>query len=78
MIGISGQDDAATMAEFTTEYGLDSFEHVADITGQVWVIFGVTAQPSFIFINDDGEIRRHVGGMTREEIKEELDLLVAS
>ena len=72
-IGVSGQDTVDEMAVFVDEYGLDGFEHVADLNGQLWAVFGVTAQPSYVFINDNGEVRRHVGGMQPEELIEELD-----
>ena len=61
------------MAEFVTEYGLDEFEHIADPGGQVWNAFGVTAQPSYVFINDDGEIARQVGALPDEDFLAVLD-----
>lgn len=63
------------MAEFVAEYGLDGFEHVADPGGQVWSAFGVTAQPSYVFINDDGEIARQVGALPDEDFLTVLDRL---
>jgi hypothetical protein len=66
------------MAEFTAEFGLNGFDHVADLTGQIWVVFGVSAQPSFVFINDDGTIKRHVGGMTPQELDAQMAWLEAN
>lgn len=66
------------MAGFVEEFGLDGFEHVADLHGQIWAAFGVTAQPSYVFINDDGDVRRHIGGMEPDELAAELDRLIAN
>jgi len=75
---VSGQGTEAEMAEFVADYDMDGFEHVADSFGQVWTAFGVSAQPSYVFLNDDGTIRRHVGGLEPHELAEELALLAAS
>ena len=77
-LGVSGQDTADEMAVFVADFGLDGFDHVADINGEIWRVFGVAAQPSYVFINDDGEIRRHVGGMPVDELQAEIDRLVSS
>jgi len=77
-IGISGQDNTDEMARFVDEYGVGGFDHVADLNGEIWSVFGVSAQPSYVFINDNGEIRRHIGGLQAEDLAAELDLLIAS
>ncbi len=64
------------MAAFVQDFGLDGFDHIADIRGELWAAFGVAAQPSYVFINDDGTVRRHVGGMTPDELAEQLQLLI--
>lgn len=66
------------MRSFVDEYELDEFEHVADRASDIWQAFGVSAQPSFVFINDNGRITRHIGGLAVEELTEELELLVAT
>jgi len=75
-IGVSGQADTAEMQEFVDEFGMGGFEHVADISGRVWAAFGVAAQPSYVFINDNGEMRRHVGGLGTDELEAELARLI--
>ena len=77
-IGVSGQDSAEEMATFVTDHGVGGFDHVADLNGELWAVFGVAAQPSYVFINDDGEIRRHIGGMEPERLTEELQRLIDS
>lgn len=76
-IGVSGQDDVAEMAVFVDEFEMAGFEHVADLHGSVWASFGVSAQPSYVFINQDGRIQRHVGGMSAEDLEVELERLIA-
>ena len=66
------------MAVFVDEFGLDGFEHVADINGELWAVFGVAAQPSYVFINDDGQVSRHIGGMEVDDFTDQLQLLIDS
>lgn len=72
---MAGQDDEEAMAKFVAEFGLDGFEHIADPSGQVWSTFGITAQPSYVFINDDGEIARQVGALPDDEFLAVLERL---
>lgn len=72
---MSGQDDRAEMERFVAEKGVTEFEHIADVTNVIWRAFTITAQPSYVFIDDNGEVRRHVGGLTAERIEEELKRL---
>lgn len=78
VIGVSGQDDLSEMEKFVNDYEMAGFEHIADVSNGLWQAFDVSAQPSFIFINDDGAITRHIGGLSREQIAEQLDILVAN
>lgn len=75
-VGISGQDDIEEMNSFVTENGVDGFDHVADLNGELWRVFGVSAQPSYVFINDDGTIQRHIGGMASSDLVAQLEELI--
>lgn len=66
-IGIAGQDDTEAIAAFVADYGLDSFEHIADTNSEIWSAFGVNAQPAYVFINDDGTLARQIGAMDDEQ-----------
>jgi thioredoxin-related protein len=55
------------MARFVLDFELGGFEHISDPGGQVWSVFGVTAQPSYAFVNDSGEITRQVGALPDED-----------
>lgn len=77
-IGISGQDDIEAMEQFVDEFDLGGFEHIADKESSIWRAFQVNAQPSFVFINDNGHLRRHIGGLEFEQLTDELDSLIAT
>jgi len=66
------------MAGFVDEFGLDGFDHVADLRGELWSVFGVSAQPSYVFIDDDGTMSRHIGGMETDDLATQLQVLVDS
>ena len=65
-IGVAGQDDSEAMQQFVDDYGLGGFEHIPDTNGDIWVGFGINAQPSYVFLNDDGVAQRHIGGLGPE------------
>jgi len=46
---------------------LGGFEHIADSGGEIWSAFGVSAQPAYVFINDDGTMARQVGALDNEQ-----------
>lgn len=66
------------MNGFVTEHNVSGFEHIADLDSAIWAAFEISAQPSFIFINDDGDIRRRIGGLNEERFTEELELMLSS
>lgn len=66
------------MNAFVDDYGLNEFDHIADQRSEIWRAFEVSAQPSFVFINDTGGIRRHIGGLAIDELAAEIDLILES
>jgi hypothetical protein len=44
----------------------------------VWETFGVRSQPSFVFIDAEGNAERIFGGLGQEGIAQRLDLLLAA
>lgn len=76
-IGIAGQDDEVAIAAFVDKYGLDGFEHIADLNSDIWQAFGVNAQPAYVFINDDGTLARQIGAMDDEQFIGALTQLTA-
>ena len=51
---------------FVEELGVGDIEHLFDETGEVWSRFGISSQPAWIFINDDGQIDTQIGALGTE------------
>lgn len=66
------------MATFVEEFGLGNFEHIVDPNGEVWSLFGITAQPSYVFLNDDGAMSRQIGSLEPEAFAEVLHQLATT
>lgn len=77
MIGVAGQSDVPAMQEFIDNFGVEGFEHIADVDGSVWASFGVTYQPAFAFIDADGTVTTVPGSLPRSEIVERANELVS-
>jgi hypothetical protein len=78
IIGVGGRDDLKDMMTFVDEFGVSDFEHIADVDAQIWRQFGVTSQPAFVFINDDGTSETIISGLGREGLTERIEALLAS
>lgn len=76
-IGIAGQDSEAAIGQFVDDFGLEGFEHIADLNSDIWRAFGVNAQPAYVFINDDGTLARQIGAMDDEQLIGALTLLTS-
>ncbi len=63
---------------FVEDLGVDQFPHVVDESGELWRAYGVTSQPSFYFINDDGTANGYVGAMGVEGMSEQLEIILGS
>lgn len=68
LVGVAGRADASSMQAFIDTYGVDDFEHIADVDGAVWAGFGITYQPAFAFIGEDGSVRTVPSVMSTAEI----------
>ncbi len=51
------------MVDFIADYDVDAFEHISDPAGTVWSAFGITAQPSYVFLSSDGSVTRQIGSL---------------
>lgn len=78
MIGVAGRDEAATFQEWITSREVDGFEHIADPNIVVWREFGITSQPAFVFINDDGTSESRIGAMGLEGLTSRINELIAA
>lgn len=76
VIGFASRADLASSQEFVESHGVGDFQHIFDEDGSVWDRFGVTGQPTLIFVNDDGVITHNVtGGIGKHDIVNEAQKL---
>lgn len=72
-VGVAGRDDLSAINEFIETLDVGAFEHAVDDDGSLWAGYGITTQPSFVFINDDGTTSTHVGALGVDGLTEILD-----
>lgn len=63
---------------FVNDLGVDQFEHIVDLDGDVWAEYEIRSQPAFAFINDDGTVETNLGSMGEEGISEAIEGLLAT
>lgn len=73
---MAGRDDPSAMADFVSRHGLEGMPHVVDIDGELWLRFGVTYQPWWVFVNDDGTvIHNQLGALSDSEFADLVERL---
>ena len=77
-IGVAGRDNAGAMSRFVADYSVGRFPHIADVDLTLWKAFGVTSQPAFVFINNDGTADGLIGGLGVDGLTERVEQLIAS
>lgn len=78
LIGVPGRGEIDAMHDFADDTGTDAFTNVPDLNGNIWSAFGVYAQPSYAFIDDDGTVEVFIGGMGGDALAERIDQLIAN
>lgn len=76
--GVAGRDTVDASQAFIDSHGLDAMDHVFDEDGSIWAGFGVTYQPAFALVNDDGTIEIVSGALGTDGIIEAAEELAAS
>ena len=76
-VGVAGRDDLSAMNEFIDTFDVGAFEHAVDSDGSVWRDFEISTQPSFVFMDADGETTTHVGALGVDGLSERLDDLTS-
>jgi hypothetical protein len=57
VIGVGGNSTSAeAMQAFVDDYEVGGFPHIEDLENVIWRRYGVSTQPTFVFIDDDGSI----------------------
>lgn len=78
MIGVAGLSDAEQAKAFVDDHGLGGFQHVYDTDGSLWELFGVTGQPAFAYVDDDGTFTVEQGGIGKWDVLNKAKELAAS
>ena len=60
------------MEQFLFRTGVEGFPNISDPDGDIWARYGVTYQPTFVFIAADGSTERF-GAMGQARIQEAID-----
>jgi thiol-disulfide isomerase/thioredoxin len=56
-VGVGGlSSDAGSMEQFVADHGIDGFDQIADVDGDVYTRFGVVQQHTFAFVSADGDV----------------------
>ena len=77
VIGVDIQDTAEAARKFVRDFGL-TFPNARDTAGKVSIDYGVYGVPETFFVDRKGRIRhKHVGAVTEEVFKKQVDLLLA-
>jgi hypothetical protein len=75
IVGVASSGTLEEMQAFVDETGAAAVTHVADVPGDVWRQFGVVAQPTFVFVNDDGRTQTFAGGLSQAALVDAMEQL---
>jgi thiol-disulfide isomerase/thioredoxin len=78
MIGVAGLSDAEQAKVFVEDHGVGGFQHVYDTDGSIWELFGVTGQPAFAYVDDDGTFTVQTGGIGKWDVLHNAQELAAN
>lgn len=67
-VGVPGLGKVPAMERFVDDTGTTALTHVVDRDGSLWKRFGITSQPSFVFVSADGGVTAVHGGMKESEL----------
>lgn len=62
-VGMAGHDTDEAHRAFVEEHGLDAMLHVVDEDGGLWSQYGISYQPAWVFIAEDGNTEVVAGGL---------------
>lgn len=77
-IGVAGQDGVEEIQGFIDDFGVGEFVHVNDQGSHLWRLFGVSAQPTYVLVDDTGTMSTLQAGFTPDEFDQILQGLVDS
>lgn len=77
-VGMPGRGDVEEHQRFIDDFGLTAIPHVADPDGSLWRRFGITSQPAWVLINDDGTTEVAPTGLGHDQIQSSVADLIAN
>lgn len=77
-VGVAGRDGLDPINRFIDKYDVGAFDHIFDETGEIWDNFDIVTQPSFVFIDANGESSSHLGALGVDRLSERLDSLTSN
>lgn len=75
VVGVASSGSLEDMQAFVDETGAGSLTHVADVPGDVWQQFGVVAQPTYVFVDDDGRTQSFAGALSQAALVDAMQQL---
>ena len=66
------------MQDFVARHQLNDVDHLVDDDGTLWERFGVITQPAWVFVDDDGSVRRVQGSLDEDGLRAQLEELASS
>ena len=77
-VGVAGRDGLDSINGFINDYDVGGFDHIVDESGAIWANFEIVSQPSFIFLDSNGESTSHLGALGVEGLSDRLDTLTSN
>ena len=65
------------MEDFVARHGLEDITHAIDPDGSLWAMYGVSYQPAWALVNQDGEVQVHAGALAGEGLDDALEDLTS-
>lgn len=78
VIGVASSGSVEEMRAFVADTETAALTHVADVSGDVWREFGVVAQPTFVFVDDDGRTQTFAGALSEAALVDAMAQLAAA
>lgn len=75
-VGVAGRSEMSAINDFIDTYSVGAFVHAFDDNGSVWREYGVVSQPSFAFVDADGNVEVEYGRHGVDELTARLDALL--
>ncbi|MBV6510093.1 MAG: hypothetical protein JJLCMIEE_03213 [Acidimicrobiales bacterium] len=72
---MAGGSSTSEYASFVEQFGLGGMPHLTD--DSLWARFGVSAQPAWLFVNQDGRSRLLVTMLGADRLESEIENLLS-